>query len=149
MGPKVSHLAPDFDGRVHFNTLRVKPEYRIAMRMGNIEDLFVNAPATVEGRMERLQVLGLFYFPLKHKKAKDRFPETWKWFKEKIAKAADDAAGDKAIQDSLKSRVVSGATPPGWNAAPAGLPADAADPLNPAAENFAKIRIPGGYTVQS
>jgi hypothetical protein len=148
MAPKTAHLAPDFDKRVNFNTMRVKPEYRIELKMGNIEDLFANAPDTVEGRMERLQVLGLFYFPLKHKRAKDRFPESWKWFKDKIAKVADDAAADKIIQSALKSRVVSGAVPPAWDAAATGLPVDAADPLNPAAENFAKIRIPGCFTVQ-
>lgn len=148
MAVKTAHLAPDFDKRVNFNTVRVKPEYRISLKMGDIENLFVHAPGTVEGRMERLQVLGLFYFPLKHKRAKDRFPESWKWFKEKIAKAADDAAADKAIQSALKSRVISGATPPALDAAPTGLPVDAKDPLNPAAENFAKIRIPGCFTVQ-
>jgi len=149
MAPKIAQLAPDFDSRTHFNTVRVMPEYRISLKMGSIEDLFVDAPATVEGRMERMQVLGLFYFPVKHNKAKDRFAETWKWFKEKIAKVADDAAADKVIQAALQSRVISGAAPPGWSDAPAGLPVDAADPLNPGAENFAKIRIPGGYTVQS
>ncbi len=148
MAPKSAHVASDFDKRAHFNTLRVKPEYRISLRMGDLEELFPQAPGTPEGRMERMQVLGLFYFPLEHKKAKDRFPECWKWFKDKILGGKDDAAADKAIQDGLKSRVVSGAATPGWSAAPTGLPADAADPDNPAPENFAKIRIPGGYTVQ-
>ena len=148
MAQKTAHCAPDFDQRVNFNTVRVKPEYRIELRMGNIEDLFKNAANTKDGRMERLQVLGLFYFQLKHSKAQDRFDETWKWFKDKIAKVADDAAADKVIQSALKCRVVSGATPPAWTDAPSGLPTDAADPMNPAAENFAKIRLPGTFALQ-
>jgi hypothetical protein len=148
MAPKTAHLAPDFDQRVHFNTMRVKPEYRIALKLGNIEDLFANEADKLEGQMERLQVLGLFYFPLGHKKAKDRFPAAWTWFKEKLLGTKDDAVANKAVQDALKSRIVSGAKPPGWNDAPSGLPADAKDPMNPAPENFAKIRFPGCYTVQ-
>ena len=148
MAHKTAHLAPDFDKRVNFNSVRVKPEFRVTLRMGDVEDLFVNAPNTLEGRMERLQVLGLFYFPLKHKRAKERFPETWTWFKEKIAKVKDDAAADKMVQSALKSRIVSGAVPPALDAAPSGLPVDAKDPLNPEAENFGKIRLPGCYTVQ-
>jgi hypothetical protein len=148
MAPKTAHLAPDFDKRIHFNTMRVKPEYRISLRLGNIDDLFAHEANSVEGQMERFQVLGLFYFPLGHSKAKDRFAQTWTWAKEKIFKSNDDAVIRKAVDDALKCRVVSGAKPPGWNDAPSGLPVDAKDPMNPAPENFAKIRLPGCYTVQ-
>ena len=149
MGAETGQVAPDFKPKTHFNTLRVKPEYRMTLEMGPLEDLFKNDPGTPEGRMERLQVLGLNYFPLKHPKAKDRLPAIWDWVKTKIFGAADDAAADAAIQTALKCRVVSGALPPGFSDAPTGLPTDAADPADPKPENFAKIRIPGGYTVQS
>lgn len=142
-------VAPDFDGRAIFNTLRVRPEYRITLRLGEIEELFVHKPDSKEGRMERLQVLGLFYFPLKHIKAADRYDAAWAWFKDKILGGGkSDADADKAIQSALKCRVVSGAAIPAWDGAASALPPDAEDPAAPKAENFAKIRIPGGYTFQ-
>jgi hypothetical protein len=149
--PGTGHCAPDFEKpATHFNTLRVRPEYRISLRMSDIEELFVKEADTKEGkkkeRMARMQVLGLFYFPLKHDKAADRFNTTWEWFKTRILGNVDDAAADAALKRGLKSRIVSAAAIPAWSAGPSALPPDAADPTKPEAANFAKIRVPGGYT---
>jgi hypothetical protein len=141
-------VAPDFDGRAIFNTLRVRPEYRITLRLGEIEELFVHKPDSKEGRMERLQVLGLFYFPLQHATAAARFDTSWDWFKTKILGGKSDTEADAVIQKALKGRVVSGAAIPGWEPAASTLPPDAEDPAAPKPENFAKIRVPGGYTFQ-
>jgi hypothetical protein len=141
------HVAPDFDGRAQFNTLRVKPEYRITLRLGSVEELFPHPPGSPEGRMERMQVLGLFYFPLQHDKAEERFKDAWTWLKEKILGGQSDAEADQALQNGLKARIVGGAAPAAWTVADGpGLPPDAADPAQPAAANFAKIRVPGGYS---
>lgn len=145
----IGHVAPDFDGRARFNTLRVRPQYRITLRLGDVEELFPKKPDSKEGRMERLQVLGLFYFPLKHKKASARFADAWDWVKTKILKVASDEDADKAIEAALKCRIVSGAAPPAWADAPSALPPDAEKFDDPKPENFAKIRIPGGYAFQS
>jgi hypothetical protein len=149
--PGTGHVAPDFEKpATHFNTLRIAPEYRIALRLSDLEELFPKQPDTPAGkrteRMHRMQALGLFYFPLAHNKANDRFANTWDWFKTKILAGATDDQADQALKRGLKSRIISGATLPGWDAGPSALPPDAADPANPAAANFAKIRVPGGYT---
>lgn len=138
-------VAPDFDVRSHVNTLRVKPEYRITLRVGEIEDLFKHGPGTREGRRERLQILGLFYFPLSHAKADARYEKTWAWVKERLFGVSSDPEADAILKKAVKCRVLGGAKPAGWSDAPAELPPDAADPAKPEASNFAKIRVPGGY----
>src|SRR5258705_423436 len=108
----IGHVAPDFGSRKHFNTLVVRPQYRISLRLGAIEELFPNPPNTVAGRMERLQVLGMFYFPLGHARARQAFnglpaaiPPVrgiWDYFKTRILNAAADAAADTEIQRLLR-----------------------------------------------
>lgn len=65
----IGHIAPSFKSPKQFNALAIRPKYRISLKLGEIEHLFVAAPDTPLGRMERLQVLGLFYWPLNHRLA--------------------------------------------------------------------------------
>jgi hypothetical protein len=132
----IGQVAPDFDDRKHFNSLVIRPQYRITLRMGEIEDLFPNKPDTDKGRMERMQVLGLFYLPLKHKKAAAALPVAWDHYKKNILNNASDAQADADIQDRLKKKVVDGGA----------LPTPAGEGATPAEANFAKLRLPGGYT---
>ncbi len=132
----IGHVAPDFDDRRLFNALVIRPQFRISIKLGAIEDLFPNAPDTDLGRMERLQVLGLFYFPLNHSAAPAAFPLAWNHYKNNILNNAADAQADSDIQDRLKNKVVDGGA----------LPPPAAEGADPAEANFAKLRLPGGYT---
>lgn len=130
----IGHVAPDFTPVRHVNTLVIRPTYRLTLRLGNIEDLFPNAPNTQAGRMERMQVLGLFYFPLGHSQRNTAFGPCWNHFSNVILPAGTNA--DNAIQDWLKNRVIDTGRFP--------QPAD--DAANPQAANFGMIRQPGGYT---
>ena len=60
----IGHVAPSFEDPKRVNSLVIRPEYRISIKLGDIERLFKHRPGTKEGRMERMQVCGLFYFPL-------------------------------------------------------------------------------------
>ena len=77
-------VAPDVEPRRLFNRIVIRPQRRITLRLGRIEDLFPDLPDSDRGRMARLQVLGLFYFPLDHWRVPDAFAVCWKWVKEKI-----------------------------------------------------------------
>lgn len=132
----IGHVAPNVQDTVHFNTLVIRPEYRISLRLGDFEELFDDGPTKDKGRAARLQVLGLFYFPLKHKKWKTAFKVTWQHYKKDILKVAKDNDADQDIQNRLQN----------WIVQDGQLPPPAADPKNPKPENFAKIRFPGGYT---
>ncbi len=139
---EVGHAATDFeDTPTHANTFRVRPQYRISLRLGSIEDLFPTAPNTEEGRMARLQVLGLFYFPLRHRKRVDAIRRCWPWVKEHVFAIGSDAQADALIQHALRERVIAAAKSPfakvGKGKLPPGLPAQG---------NFCKIRVPGGYS---
>jgi hypothetical protein len=131
----VGHVAPDFvDNDTPFvNTLVVAPEYRVKLDLGNIEDLFLHKPDSDMGRMERMQVVGLFYFPLHHKKAAEAFKFGWKYYCD-VLKGSDDD-----LQKRIKNFVVDGSK----------LPPAADDPESPSADNFTKLRFPGGYTCTS
>ncbi len=65
----IGHIAPSFKTPKRFNALAIRPRYRIALKLGDIESLFCTQPDTPAGRMARLQVLGLFYWPLNHRLA--------------------------------------------------------------------------------
>ena len=155
----IGRVAPDFDSRVHFNSLVIRPVYRITLKLGELEPLFPTAPGSREGRMARLQALGLFYFPLNHAQATTAFdgvpaqvgpppgpgapplapavPGAWTHFKTRVLNNATDDQADAEIQTMLKERIVDGGA----------LPPAAKDPAKPDKSNFAKIRIPGGYTL--
>ena len=142
----IGHVAPDFvDAAKQFiNTLVVRPQYRITLDMGDIEDLFLNKADSDRGRMERLQVGGLFYFPLNHKIA---------WDTSKVPPAGDPGAeacfnawhyythelggSDGELKKHIKNFVIDGGK----------LPAPGPEGNNkPDKQHYAKIRIPGGYT---
>ncbi len=136
----IGHVAPDFvDSKEHFfNTLVVAPEYRIKLELGKIEDLFLNKAGTDKGRMERLQVAGLFYFPVNHQrawnstdnKAGEAFKYAWKYY-------CDNLGGS---DDKLKEKITNFVVDQG------SLPPPAADKDKPESSNFKKIRVPGCYT---
>ena len=142
------HVCPDFDDRKVFNTLRLRSTYRLTLRLGSLEELFPHSPDSPEGRMERLQVLGMFYFPLSHRHAARAFngiPASgtatavrgiWEYFKTQILNNADDAAADQEIQRLLRE----------WVVAAAGLPTPADEGVAPIEANFSKLRLPGGYS---
>ena len=71
----IGHVAPSFKSPKRFNALAVRPRYRVSLKLGDIEQLFSTAPDTPAGRMARLQVLGLFYWPLNHRLAAGGTPE--------------------------------------------------------------------------
>jgi hypothetical protein len=143
----IGHVAPTLEETGRINTLVIRPEYRIALRLGDIEELFPHAPDTAEGRMERMQVLGLFYYPLRHNQAANAFNGraasggdpavrgVWDYFKTRILEAADDATADAEVQRLLREWIVSGGV----------LPPEAPEGDAPEDANFAKIRQPGGY----
>lgn len=122
-------VAPDVLDRCRINRLVPTAEIRLTLLLGPIEKLFADPPNTPEGRMARLQVLGLFYFPLKHRRARDAYLPCWNWVKERIFRVTGDAEADALVQEWLRKRVVD--SPCG------GLPGSG---------EFAKIRLPGGYT---
>ncbi len=150
------HVCPDFEDRLVFNTLRIRSSYRLTLRLGSIEDLFPHAPNTPEGRMERMQVVGLFYYPLGSNASSVRralrafngiaaagttpaVRGLWEYFKTRILNAADDAAADQELQRLLREWVVAGGV----------LPPAPAEGVAPAEANFVKLRRPGGYTFLS
>lgn len=71
----IGHLAPSFKSPKRFNALAIRPRYRVSLKLGEIEQLFCTQPDTPAGRMARLQVLGLFYWPLHHRLAAGGTPE--------------------------------------------------------------------------
>lgn len=138
-------------------------EFRLDLQPGRIEDLFPTAPDTPEGRMARLQTVGLFYFPLSHSRARTAFdglaatapnPATghpgdqaftgsWSYFKTDVvagksaASPATDAEADADLQTRLEQFVLDQGT----------LPEPVAEGAAPdAGANFRKLRLPGGFT---
>lgn len=141
-------VAPDFPTpAAQFNSLVIRPEYRISLRPGFIDDLCRHEPNTPEGRMERLQILGWFYFPLGHRKARvrdadpsnDAYTVAWNWVRDRVMDPSQhltEAAADAEIQRRLERGVLVGGT----------LPRAARDGAAPTNTNFRKLRWPGAYT---
>ena len=131
----IGHVAPTLEETGVINTLAIRPEYRISLKLGDFEDMFEDPPADKKGRMARLQVLGLFYFPLGHSQAEPAFDRAgggWDYYTDKFPGATDP---DEYIQRLLSS----------WVVADGQLPSAAEEGATPAAENFAKIHLPGGF----
>lgn len=156
----IGHVAPSFEKEhVIRNTLLIRPERRISLRLGDIDELFPNPPDTSLGRMERLQVLGLFYYPLGHSKARTSFDGiaamhgpapphapppapavmgAWEYFKKKVLNNVEkDEDADQEINRMLGRRIVDGGE----------LPPPVEEGEDPVEKNFKKIRIPGGYSL--
>ena len=80
-------VALDTDEKKHINTIAIRPQYRISLRLGDIETLFPWSIGTQTGRLARMQVLGLFNWPLNHRVAAG-----------KTAKPAGDRLADSAVK---------------------------------------------------
>jgi len=132
----IGHVAPSFENPKFYNSLVVRPEYRISLELGNINDLFVHKQDSLEGKMERMQVAALFYFPMNHDKAKDAVKFGWKYYKETILQENDDKKAFEKLAERIQNFVVDGGE----------LPPPAEDPAKPEAKNLKKIRFPGCYT---
>lgn len=104
-----------------YNNLVIRPIYRISLKLGDIERLFPWPIDTQAGRLARLQVLGLFYWPLNHrvaagKKAKPpgaryndnqaAYTTAWEYFKDKFCGGGNDAAAEKELKKRLKEWIV-------------------------------------------
>ena len=138
----IGHVAPDFvdASKPFINALVVRPQYRISLDLGDIEELFLHNPETDRGRMERMQVAGLFYFPMNHKMAWDTsktdpgdeaYFKAWHYYTHELG-------GDQnALVQKVRDFIIDGAKlpPPG----PEGN-------NKPDKKHYAKLRIPGGYT---
>ena len=94
----IGHIAPSYESPKRFNTLAIRPQYRISLRLGEIEKIFDTKPDTKEGRMARLQVLGLFYWPLNHRVAAGKLPPNTPGYEAKVKplRSHATAARDKA-----------------------------------------------------
>jgi hypothetical protein len=92
-------VALDTDEKKHINTIAIRPQYRISLRLGDIEALFPWSIGTQTGRLARMQVLGLFHWPLNHRVAAGKtakpggdrladnqaaYPVAWRHFKERF-----------------------------------------------------------------
>lgn len=137
-------VAADVLDRNRVNRVALRPEFRIFLRLGEIERLFASTRISMKGRAARLQVLGLFYFPLRSTDADRAFPTTWSWVKERVFGVKSDEEADDRIQRALLERVVG----PAWAPFRSTKDGPLLPNLPPAGE-FAKIRIPGGYTHRS
>ncbi len=128
----IGHVAPSFEKEhVVYNTLVIRPEYRISLRLGDIDKLFPWPIDTKAGRLARMQVLGLFYWPISHRIAAGKqakpagariaanqsgYIAAWTYFKEKfcgVAKATLDAnpeaendKGEAELKKRLKEWIV-------------------------------------------
>jgi len=132
----IGHVAPSYGEFTNCNTFVIRPEYRISLRIGKIEDLFLHKLDSQKGRMERMQVVGLFYFPMNHKKAEDAIKFGWKYYKEQILKENEDTKAFEKLAERIQNFVVDGGE----------LPPPADDFNKPEVKNFKKLRFPGGYT---
>lgn len=168
----IGHVAPDYkksdeDG-AFFNSLLVRPTYRISLELGDIDTLFPWEINTKAGRLARLQVLGLFYWPLNHRvaagtTAKSANPARladngaaydfiWAYFKEKYCGGANDAVAEDELKKRLREWVVQKFTDTGHGAGGELPDAVATDVQGEPAKqagladgHFAKIRLPGGW----
>ena len=165
----IGHVAPSFEDAPLFNSLAIRPTYRISLKLGDIENLFPWKKDSKAGRLARLQVLGLFYWPLNHRvaagtTAKPANPARladngaaydfiWDHFKQKFCGGGGDGAADTEIENRLKTWVVQ-KFDGGGHAAGGELPvAVETDTIGSPTQagsladgNFAKIRVPGGWT---
>ena len=127
---------PDVDGGPGgFNTLVIRPRYRISLRLGNIDDLIPQKvdDASNLGRKNRLQLLGLFNRPLNHAESNDCFNVVWPYYKTSLNKPVlTDGQADVKLVDSITK--------------PEGLMSRG---RLPKPGEFAKILLPGSYAFTS
>lgn len=110
--------------------------YRITLRLGDPNDL-CDDPATDAGRQQRMQMLGLLYAPLGSAAMGTTYPAAFEHFRDLLSSPpADEATAQARLVDMLKKEVVR----------KVGAPEDAESEL-PGPGEFARIRLPGGFTV--
>jgi hypothetical protein len=115
-----------------------KTEYRITLALGDLDALCA-AKADKLGRQQRLQLVGAFMEPLGTPAVDARFASAFRHFSEQLAdpappEATVEAALVTAVQNEIL--VVDGAA--------AGSPSQLPDP-----GKFVKIRLPGGFAIDS
>lgn len=135
------YVAPDPDAKTrkdlgaeeHFNTLAIVPQYKIELRLGDIDDLFpypVDVAKTTDtknlGRKQRLQGLGLFYRPVNHTDSDKCYEVVWDHYKKKLHANLADAAAYTKLKEELQKHVVETGK-------------------LPKPDKSVKIRLPGGY----
>lgn len=123
--------------RIEVNTVVSPADYRITLRLGDVDLIFQNPPASPAGRKERLQILGLLPYPLDHADCDTCFQFIWNHYLKKMFAASDPTLDpntmgpgdlDRLIKESIEEFLISGGEPP-------------------APGTFAKMRIPGDYRV--
>lgn len=131
----IGHVAPDFlDASTPFvNALVLRPQYRVTLELGNLEDLYRFKSGSDLGRIERLQVAGLHYYPMGHDRAGDALASCWTYW-EGVLGGGDDAA----LEERARNFVIDGWTLP--EPAP-----DGEDPKAAPDKHYRKIRVPGGH----
>ncbi len=134
----VGFVAPHPDvggGPGGFNTLVIRPRYRISLRLGDIDALIpekVEDPTNL-GRMKRLQLLDYFNRPVAHAEATNCFNVAWPYYRTTINKPPlTDSQADTTLSDSIKK--------PEQIMSQGKLPKPG---------EFAKIRLPGSYAFTS
>jgi hypothetical protein len=115
-----------------------KVEYRITLALGDIDSLC--APkADKPGRQQRLQLIGAFMEPLGTANVDTRYTSAFKHYSAQVSTPpAADAAAEAALVTAVKSEVLV------VDGSAAGAPSEL-----PAAGKFAKIRLPGGFAIDS
>jgi fibronectin type 3 domain-containing protein len=130
----IGHVAPSYGEYTTCNTFVIRPEYRISLKLGEIENLFPWPIDSIPGRLARMQVLGFFYWPLNHRVAagadtdpvtglkrkpdvpnvklaenREAYKIAWDYFKEKfcgVAKGSlNTSDADHRGEDELRRRL--------------------------------------------
>jgi hypothetical protein len=109
------------------NTKSGELEYDLKVELGDVEDLFLFGADTPAGKLQRLQVLGLFNRPLDRDVPDYEAAVDFAWEHAKtLFPGLEDDPG-KVLGDAIKAYLVE-------------------DGALPAPGSFAKLRVPGGYT---
>jgi hypothetical protein len=104
-------------------------EYQLTLELDDFEpNVFANAINTNPGRMERLQVMGLFKRPINYPTAVNCLAVSWSYFKTGIFNQPADAGAEVHLRQEVRKYVVE-------------------DGVLPAPNTFKKIRVPGDYPV--
>src|SRR5688572_8721052 len=112
-------------------TVAVKFEYRVRLELGDVDLLFQHPPGTVDGRKERLQVLGFLPRPLSDvAEANSAYAYVWNTFFPALFAGATGPVLtlDQRLKEEIKKYLVENGQLPEKG-------------------HFAKIRVPGDYPV--
>jgi hypothetical protein len=120
----IGHVAPDFSNRRHFNTLVIRPELRISLRLGRFNDLCPDAVSTPRGRQQRLQLLGYLYEPFNSPNLASALNTVFQWYTGELGRTEAD------LEAELESGIVENGR-------------------LPAPGEFAKVFFPGGFCINA